>query len=85
MESQSRNPDYKTLAELRIGQRARVLRLLVGGQTRRRLLDLGLLPRTEVKALMKSPLGTPTAYYIRGTILALRSEDAAKIVVKLLS
>lgn len=61
------------------------MRLLVEGLTRRRLLDLGLLPGTEVRALMKSPLGTPTAYDVRGTVLALRSEDASKIVVKLLS
>lgn len=86
MESQSsKNPDSKTLAELEIGQRARVMRLLVGGLTRRRLLDLGLLPGTEVRALMKSPLGTPIAYYVRGTVLALRSEDSSKIVVKPLS
>jgi len=81
----SKNPDSKTLAELEVGQRARVMRLLVGGPTRRRLLDLGLLSGTEVRALMKSPLGTPIAYYVRGTVLALRSEDSSKIVVKPLS
>jgi ferrous iron transport protein A len=86
METQtSRNIDYETLADLKIGQRARVISLLVEGLTRRRLLDLGLLPGTEVKALLKSPLGTPKAYDVRGTILALRLEDASKIVVELLS
>jgi len=78
----SKNSEYKTLAEIKVGQRAIVVRLLVEGLTRRRLLDLGLLPRTEVRALMKSPMGDPTAYDIRGSMLALRSEDASKIIVK---
>lgn len=73
--------EYETLAEIKVGQRARVVGLLVEGLTRRRLLDLGLLPGTEVRAVMESPLGTPTAYEIRGSILALRVEDASKIMV----
>jgi ferrous iron transport protein A len=73
--------EYKTLAEIEVGQRVRVVRLLVEGLARRRLLDLGLLPGTEVWAVMKSPMGDPVAYDIRGSVLALRSEDASKIVV----
>lgn len=75
------NLGYKTLDEIEVGQKARILRLRVEGLTRRRLLDLGLLPGTEVKAVLKSPLGSPIAYEIRGSILALRPEDAAKIVM----
>ena len=81
----NKNSQFKTLAELNIGQSAKVIRLLVKGLTRRRLLDLGLLPGTEVKTILKSPLGTPTAYKIRGSLLALRLEDASKIMVKPLS
>jgi ferrous iron transport protein A len=81
----SENSEYKTLAEMRVGERARVVRLLVEGPTRRRLLDLGLLPDTEVRAALKSPMGDPMAYNIRGSVLALRSEDASKIVVNPLS
>jgi len=78
----SGNSEYKTLAEMKVGERAKVVRLLVEGLTRRRLLDLGLLPGTEVRAVMESPMGDPTAYDIRGSVLALRSEDASKIVVE---
>lgn len=81
----TRNLECKTLAEIKIGQRAKVVGLLVKGSTRRRLLDLGLLPGTEVRAVMKSPLETPIAYDIRGSMLALRLEDASKVVVKPLS
>lgn len=74
--------EFKTLTELKIGESGKVVRLMVEGSTRRRLLDLGLIPGTEVRAVLKSPLGTPTAYNIRGSILALRPEDSSKIVVK---
>ena len=78
----SKELECKTLAEVKVGQRARVVKLLVEGLTRRRLLDLGLLPGTEVRAVMRSPLGTPMAYDIRGSMLALRWEDASKVTVK---
>jgi ferrous iron transport protein A len=80
----SRDSDCKTLAEVGVGQRVRVIELHVEGLARRRLLDLGLLPGTEVTAVMRSPLGTPMAYDIRGSMLALRPEDTSKITVKLL-
>jgi ferrous iron transport protein A len=76
--------ESKTLAELKVGECARVVRLLVEGLTRRRLLDLGFLPGTEIRAIMKSPLGTPLAYEIRGSVLALRLEDTLKIIVRLI-
>ena len=83
MKAQPRkDAECTTLAEVKVGQRARVIELLVEGLTRRRLLDLGLLPGTAVTAVMRSPLGTPMAYDIRGSMLALRPEDASKILVK---
>ncbi len=46
------------------------------GLQRRRLLDLGLVPGTEVSAVLKSPAGDPTAYRIRGAVIALRNDQA---------
>ncbi len=46
---------------------------------RRRLLDLGWIRGTKIKCLNRSPLGDPTAYLVRGTVLALRREDAGRI------
>jgi len=51
---------------------------------RRRLLDLGMTANTPIKVVMKSPAGDPTAYLIRGTVIALRSDDAAKIIVDII-
>jgi len=67
---------------LPLGKSARVKKLVCDGNIRRRLLDLGLISNTIIEALQKSPSGDPTAYHIRGTVIALRSEEACKILVE---
>lgn len=69
------------LNSLPIGHTAKVKRLNCGGALRRRLLDLGIIKDTVIQALAKSPSGDPTAYSIRGAVIALRSEEAEKILV----
>lgn len=49
---------------------------------RQRLQDLGLIPGTHVCCLQRSPLGDPTAYAIRGAVIALREEDSVNIHLK---
>lgn len=67
---------------LPIGKKARVKLLTSEGMVRRRMLDLGLISDTEVEALQQSPSGDPIAYWIRGAVIALRSEEASKILVE---
>lgn len=67
---------------LPLGKMGRVKKLTSDGIIRRRMLDLGLISDTEVEALQKSPSGDPTAYHIRGAVIALRSEEACKIFVE---
>ncbi|PKM45464.1 MAG: ferrous iron transport protein A [Firmicutes bacterium HGW-Firmicutes-8] len=76
------NDKYIALNFLPIGQKARVKMLTSDGTIRRRMLDLGLISDTVVEALQKSPSGDPTAYHIRGAVIALRSEEASKIMVE---
>lgn len=70
------------LNKLKIGQKAQVRHLSSEGNSRRRMLDLGLVIDTAVEALQKSPFGDPTAYAIRGAVIALRAEEAARILVQ---
>lgn len=70
------------LNKLNIGSIATVEKLIVEGITRRRIFDLGLIPGTTVKSLTKSPAGDPIAYEIRGSVIALRSEEGSKILVR---
>ena len=46
------------------------------GMTRRRLLDLGFTPGARVTCLFTAPSGSPRAYMIRGSVIALRRSDA---------
>ncbi|HHT35834.1 MAG TPA: ferrous iron transport protein A [Firmicutes bacterium] len=66
---------------LPINQVGKVRYITANSTIRSRLLDLGLISNTTVKALQRSPAGDPTAYQIRGTVIALRSEDAAHIII----
>jgi len=67
---------------LPIGSFGRVTSLIAIGNSRRRMLDLGLIRDTKIEAVLKSPSGDPTAYQIRGAVIALRSEEASKIIVE---
>lgn len=73
---------YIPLNMLPLGKKAKVRALMSDGHIRRRMLDLGLISGTLVEALQKSPSGDPTAYNIRGAVIALRSEEASKIIVE---
>lgn len=78
------NENFIPLNFLPLGKKAKVKVLTSDGTIRRRMLDLGLISDTEVEALQKSPSGDPIAYYIRGAVIALRSEEASKILVEAL-
>lgn len=73
-----------TLDQLPTGTLGKVRGLAANGTIRRRMLDLGLIHNTAVMPLIKSPAGDPIAYEIRGTVIALRSEESSQIVVELI-
>lgn len=65
------------------GDKGIVKALQVTGSMRRRLLDIGLIENTPVECLGRSPAGDPTAFLIRGAVIAIRSEDCAKIMLSI--
>ena len=71
------------LSTLSLGESADVVALATScrGAQRRRLLDLGLVPGTRVTSELRGPSGDPTAYRIRGALIALRSDQASHIFV----
>lgn len=74
-------PVSLSLADLSIGSAGRIVSLELGGLLRRRILDLGMVPGTQVRCVRKSPSGDPIAFQVRGSIIALRTEDLKKIKV----
>jgi len=71
------------LSDLCPGESAIVSALEMSGSMRRRLLDIGLVPGTHVTCIGRSPGGDPSAYWIRGAVIAIRSQDSNKILVKM--
>lgn len=70
-----------SLNDIKPGEHAIVDTLLSTGSMRRRLLDIGLVENTDVECLGTSPGGDPTAFLIRGAVIAIRSEDCINIIV----
>ena len=74
-----------TLNELKIGQSAKIVSVGGEGSLRNRLIDMGLIPHTELTLRKVAPMGDPIEIHIRGYELTLRLDDAAKIEVELLN
>lgn len=70
------------LNDITPGQTATVKKLNLNGSMRRRLLDIGLVDGTSVECVGKSVLGDPSAFLIRGAVIAIRSEDCKNILIR---
>ena len=68
-----------TLDKLAVGSSAVIKTVGGRGALRCRLLDMGLIPRTEVTLQKIAPMGDPIEIRVRGYELTLRLEDARKI------
>lgn len=71
-----------SLCGLGVGTSARVAEVAGERAMRRRLMDMGLIPGTRVTCVAASPAGDPSAYLIRGAVVALRGRDAMGIQVE---
>ena len=71
-----------TLDSLPIGKPAIILTVGGEGDLRCHLLDMGLIPHTEVTVRKVAPLGDPLELYLRGYTMTLRKEDSARIEVR---
>lgn len=71
------------LSSLHPGESGIIQRLEDGGRgLSGRLRDLGFTKGSRITFVYKSPLGDPSAYRIRGALIALRKEDAAAVIVR---
>ena len=72
----------RTLEDLAPGQSGTILSIAnKSGSVKRRLVDMGLTPGTEVRVTKIAPLGDPIEVSLRGYELSLRKEDAGQIVM----
>lgn len=72
----------KTLNDLQIGQSGVVVKVGGKGQIRQRMMDMGLVPGSEIKVVRIAPLGDPVEFSIKGYNLSLRKSEAREIEVE---
>ena len=73
--------DGLTLDKLNINESGSVAEILSEGAMRRRMIDLGIVEGTRIECIGRSPAGDPSAYLVRGAVIAIRALDASRIVL----
>lgn len=79
----SKQSKYDLLSSLKIGEQAEVMGISPNcrGQQRRRLMDLGIVPGSNVSAIMKSASGDPVGYRVMGTTIGIRKQHADQVFI----
>ncbi|MCX7712421.1 MAG: FeoA domain-containing protein [Chthoniobacterales bacterium] len=82
--SSEASADVFPLSQLEVGSGGIIVGLSAScrGATRFRLLDLGFVAGSKVRAEFSSFWGSPVAYRIRGTLIALREEQASQVLIR---
>jgi len=73
----------RRLADLRPGEVSEVKGLspAIRGPERNRLLDLGFVPGSPIELGFEGPFVSPAAYRVRGSLIALRREQAEQVFI----
>ncbi|WP_435234836.1 FeoA family protein [Psychromonas sp. PT13] len=73
------------LSELKVGQKANIISMLDMDPTmRKKLLNLGFLPKAQIEMLRLAPMGDPVAVRCANSSIALRKSLLSKIHVELI-
>lgn len=76
-------PKHALLSSLKVGEHAEVLGISPNcrGQQRRRLMDLGIVPGSNITAVIKSASGDPVGYRVMGTTIGIRKQHADQVFI----
>ena len=72
----------ENLSQLPLNKNGRIDKIECDEGIKRRLLDMGLVKGTEITPILISSYGDPRAFLVRGTIIAIREEDAKNIKIE---
>ena len=73
----------RSLDELEVGKKAVVKMIRGEKDIKRRLLDMGLVPGTELSVEKVAPLGDPIDISLKGYHLSLRKHEARAVKVEI--
>lgn len=69
------------LSDLSVGESGRIFKIQECS-IKERLTELGFTPNSKISVLHKNIGGSAYAYFIKGTVIALRIEDSRNILVR---
>ncbi len=70
-----------TLRELPAGSTAKVVNVHGRSAVSKRLMEMGVIPGTEIRVIKSAPFGDPIQVRVLGYSLALRKNEAASIEI----
>lgn len=74
--------EYFKMSDISEGQTVYIEELRCDKDIKQRLMDLGFVKGTKIQCVLTSPFHSMKAYGVRGSIIALRKDDAEKIIVR---
>jgi len=72
------------LSQLKVGQRAKVVRVKSSQELSRRLRAMGLIKGEVITVEKVAPLGDPIEIRVKGTKLSLRKKEAENVEVEVI-
>ena len=72
----------RTLKDVKVGKRAKVVKVHGEGAIKRRIMDMGITKGVEIRVRKVAPLGDPLELTLRGYELSLRKADAEMVEVE---
>jgi len=72
----------KALSTLEIGEGGIVSKIVGDGSLKRRILEMGLVPGTQIRVERKAPFNDPVSVWFRGYELSLRVDEANAVLVR---
>ncbi len=75
---------YELLSSLAVGEKGEIIGISPNcrGQQRRRMMDLGIVPGSEITAELKSASGDPVGYRVMGTTIGIRKMQADLVFIR---
>ncbi|MCI8290912.1 MAG: ferrous iron transport protein A [Clostridia bacterium] len=72
-----------TLSDLKLDEIGIINKISCSPEIKKRFLDLGFVKDTKISPVLTSPSGNIRAYLIKDTLIAIRNEDALKILIQM--
>ncbi len=70
------------LSELKVNDKAEIVKIIATGSIKRRLLDMGFLTGEKIKIKKIAPMGSPFDIFVKNSHISLRKDEADYIIVR---